>query len=153
MVLESGRGDLNPRPPAPKAGALPLRHSPGRPVSVPARLRPAIESPGAGEVDVSAASGGAFQDVDAAGRAEPDHVGEPDARTFDLPVAGFAAQVVADLPDVRDTGRRDRVALRLEAARHVHRRRAVTPRRTRLEEVDRAAFFAEHQVVVVHELR
>src|SRR5439155_4473481 len=24
----SGRGDLNPRPPAPKAGALPLRHSP-----------------------------------------------------------------------------------------------------------------------------
>ena len=25
---ESGRGDLNPRPPAPKAGALPLRHSP-----------------------------------------------------------------------------------------------------------------------------
>ena len=25
---QSGRGDLNPRPPAPKAGALPLRHSP-----------------------------------------------------------------------------------------------------------------------------
>jgi hypothetical protein len=27
-VGESGRGDSNPRPPAPKAGALPLRHSP-----------------------------------------------------------------------------------------------------------------------------
>src|SRR5438132_114966 len=27
-VHGSGRGDLNPRPPAPKAGALPLRHSP-----------------------------------------------------------------------------------------------------------------------------
>src|SRR5438128_10234382 len=26
--VASGRGDLNPRPPAPKAGALPLRHSP-----------------------------------------------------------------------------------------------------------------------------
>ena len=26
----SGRGDLNPRPPAPKAGALPLRHFPVR---------------------------------------------------------------------------------------------------------------------------
>src|SRR5581483_8202259 len=26
--IPSGRGDLNPRPPAPKAGALPLRHSP-----------------------------------------------------------------------------------------------------------------------------
>src|SRR5207302_9820157 len=25
-----GRGDSNPRPPAPKAGALPLRHSPSR---------------------------------------------------------------------------------------------------------------------------
>ena len=28
LVSWSGRGDLNPRPPAPKAGALPLRHSP-----------------------------------------------------------------------------------------------------------------------------
>ena len=28
VVYRSGRGDLNPRPPAPKAGALPLRHSP-----------------------------------------------------------------------------------------------------------------------------
>jgi hypothetical protein len=27
-AIWSGRGDLNPRPPAPKAGALPLRHSP-----------------------------------------------------------------------------------------------------------------------------
>ena len=27
-ILLSGRRDLNPRPPAPKAGALPLRHSP-----------------------------------------------------------------------------------------------------------------------------
>jgi hypothetical protein len=28
-VDQSGRGDLNPRPRAPKARALPLRHSPG----------------------------------------------------------------------------------------------------------------------------
>src|SRR5918995_4554569 len=36
----SGRGDLNPRPPAPKAGALPLRHSPDvPPASVPEAQR------------------------------------------------------------------------------------------------------------------
>ena len=30
MFEWSGRRDLNPRPPAPKAGALPLRHAPNR---------------------------------------------------------------------------------------------------------------------------
>ena len=33
----SGRGDLNPRPPAPKAGALPLRYSPDSLVPVDGR--------------------------------------------------------------------------------------------------------------------
>ena len=79
-------------------------------------------------------------------------MGEPDARTLDLTVAGFAAQVVADLPDVRDAGGGDRVALRLETAGDVHRRRAVAPRRARPEEVGSAALLAQHQVVVVDEL-
>jgi hypothetical protein len=43
----SGRGDLNPRPPAPKAGALPLRYSPAaRQVTARAFwLRPLLEQP------------------------------------------------------------------------------------------------------------
>ena len=76
----------------------------------------------------------------------------PTRGALDLTVAGLAAEVVADLPDVRDAGRRDRVALRLEAARHVDRRRAVAPRRARAEEVGRAALLAQPEVVVVHEL-
>src|SRR5689334_4285665 len=104
-------------------------------------------------ISLRSSGGGALQDVHAAGRAEPDHVGEPDLGAVDLAVAGLAAEVVADLPDVRDARRRDRVTLRLEAARHVHGRLAVAPRRARLEEVDRAALGAQHEVVVVHELR
>jgi Phage integrase family len=41
-VRLSGRGDLNPRPPAPKAGALPLRHSPEGP-SLPGPDRPNLD--------------------------------------------------------------------------------------------------------------
>ncbi len=78
---------------------------------------------------------------------------EPDAGSLDLTVAGLAAEVVADLPDVGDAGRRDRVAFRLEAAGDVDRDRAVAPRCRRVEEVDRAALLAQHEVVVVHELR
>ncbi len=79
-------------------------------------------------------------------------MGEADLGAFDLTVAGFTAQVMADLPDVGDAGRGDRMTLRLETARHVHRRLAVTPRGTRVEEVGRAALFAQTEVVVVHEL-
>src|SRR3954464_11072309 len=53
-------------------------------------------------------SGGrALQDVDAAGRAEPDHVGQADLGVLDLAIAGLTPQVVADLPDVGDAGGRD----------------------------------------------
>ncbi len=41
----------------------------------------------------------------------------PDLGALDLAVAGLAAQVVADLPDVGDAGGRDRVALRLQTRR------------------------------------
>ena len=72
--------------------------------------------------------------------AEADDVGEADLGALDLTIAGLTAKVVADLPDVGDAGRRDRVALRLQAAGHVDRRRAVAPRCARFEEVDGAAF-------------
>jgi hypothetical protein len=48
-------------------------------------------------------------------------VREPDACVLDLAVAGLAAEVMADLPDVRDPRGGDRVALRLEPARDVDR--------------------------------
>src|SRR6185437_9767847 len=79
-------------------------------------------------------------------------VGQAYLGVLDLTVAGFAAKVVADLPDIGDAGGRYGVALGLEAARDVDRCGAVTPGRTRVEEVGGAALFAEHQVVVVHQL-
>src|SRR6201999_2489267 len=57
-----------------------------------------------------------------------------------------------DLPHVGDAGGGDRVALGLQTARHVDRGFAVTPRGAGVEEVDRATFLAQHQVVVVHQL-
>src|SRR5882724_8889117 len=95
---------------------------------------------------------GLLEDVHATRRAEPDDVREADRRTFDLTVAAFLAQMRAHFPDVGDTGRRDRVTLRLEPSRDVDRRGALAPSGTGVEEVDRAAFGAQHQVVVVHEL-
>src|SRR4051812_26228821 len=91
-------------------------------------------------------SGGLLEDVDAAGRAEADDVGEAHVGALDLAVAGLAAEVMAHLPDVGDTRRRDRVTLRLEPARHVHGRRAVAPRGARLEERDGLTRRAQHQV-------
>ena len=96
--------------------------------------------------------GGLLQDVDAAGGAEADDVGQADLGALDLAVAGLAAEVVADLPDVGDAGGGDRVALGLQAAGHVHRGRAVAPRGAAVEEVDGAALLAEQEVVVVDEL-
>src|SRR5581483_2592737 len=96
--------------------------------------------------------GGLLQDVNAAGRAEPDDVGQADLGVGDLAVAGLAPEVVADLPDVGDAGGGDGVALGLQAARHVDRRRAVPPAGAGLEEVDRPTLLAEHAVVVVDEL-
>ena len=80
-------------------------------------------------------------------------MGQADLGALDLTVAGLAAEVVADLPDVGDAGRRDRVALRLEAARHVHRRRAVAPRWRRDSKKSTAPPSSHSiEVVVVHEL-
>ena len=79
-------------------------------------------------------------------------MGEPDGGALDLAVACLTAEVGADLPDVGDAGRRDRMALRLEAARHVDRRLAVAPGRAGLEERHRLARLAQPEVVVVHEL-
>ena len=96
---------------------------------------------------------GLLQDVHAARRAEPDHVGQPDAGPLDLAVAGLAPEVMTDLPDVGDAGGGDRMALRLETSGDVHRHRAVAPRGAGVEEADRVALVAEPEVVVVDQLR
>ena len=101
-----------------------------------------------------AGSGGRLlQDVDAAGRAEADDVGQADLGALDLAVAGLAAQVGGTPPRCwRCPVARDGVALGLEAARHVDRRRPVAPGGAGVEEVDGAARLAQHQVVVVDQL-
>src|SRR4051794_33776709 len=109
-------------------------------------MRATASSRAAGE-----SGGGLLQDVDAAGGAEADHVGKTDLGAFDLAIAGLTTQVMADLPDVGDAGGGDRVALRLQTARHVDRRLAGAPRGAAVEEVARLARLAQHQVVVVHQ--
>src|SRR5271167_3722908 len=68
-----------------------------------------------------------FEDVDAAGGAQADHVGKADLGFLDLAIASLSAKVMADFPDVGDAGGRDGVALGLQPARYIHRRRAVAP--------------------------
>src|SRR5262245_29734753 len=60
------------------------------------------EAPSSGQVGAMTrpVSGGLLEDVDAAGGAQADDVGEPDLGVGDLAVARLAAEVVADLPDV-----------------------------------------------------
>src|SRR5262249_57175644 len=72
-------------------------------------------------------SGRLFQDVDPAGLAEPDDMGEADPRSVDLPLAALAPQVLADLPYVRDPGGADRMPLGLHATGHVDRQAGVSP--------------------------
>ena len=79
-------------------------------------------------------------------------MGQADLGLGDLAVAGLAPEVMADLPDVGDPGGGDGVALGFQAARHVDRRGAVAPGGAGLEEVDRPALLAQHEVVVVDEL-
>src|SRR6266851_5258244 len=97
---------------------------PGRWWSARSAPSPA-EPPGVRGGPAMTSDGGLLQDVDAAGRAEADYVGQADLGVVDLAVAGLAAEVVADLPDVGDAGGGDGVALRFEAARHVDRGGAV----------------------------
>ena len=84
-------------------------------------------------------------------RAQADHMGQPDLGVLDLPVAGFAAKMVADLPDVGDAGSRDGMPLGLPG------RPTRSPRSSRpatshpYENFCGSAFFTQHQVVVVHQ--
>ncbi len=60
-------------------------------------------------------------------------MGQAHLGVLDLPVTGLTAQVVANLPNVCDAGRRDRMTLGLEATGNVDRRRTVTPGGARVE--------------------
>src|SRR3954451_809981 len=78
---------------------------------------------------------GLLENVDAARGPQADHVGESDLGVRDLTIAGLSPKVMTDLPDVGDTGGRDRVAFGLQTARHIHRCRAVPPGGARAEKV------------------
>ena len=80
-------------------------------------------------------------------------MGEADFGAFDLTVSGLTAEMVADLPDVGDAGGGDGVALGLQPTGHVDRCRTVAPRGAGFEELDRSTWRAEHEIVVVHQLR
>ena len=66
-----------------------------------------------------AESGRFFQDVHATGRRQADDVSQANVGAFDLTIATFVAEVLTDLPDVGDSGGRDRVPLGLQTARNV----------------------------------
>ena len=78
-------------------------------------------------------------------------MGHPNLRALDLPRSRLSSEMRRDLPDVGDAGGRDRVTLRLQATRDIHRRAAIAPGGAGVEEVHGAAFGAEHEVVVVDE--
>src|SRR5438876_5612507 len=93
-----------------------------------------------------------LQDVDGAGGAEADDVGEADRGALDLTIAGLAPQVGGDLVDVGGAGGADRVALGDEAAADVDGGLAVAPRRAGVDEGARPTRLAQPEVVVVDEL-
>src|SRR3954449_11558509 len=128
-----------------------IRRSPRPPTTSTPGSTPAARAEQPTRTGETSAQARLLQDVHAAGRTETDDMGHADLGALDLTVTGLAAQVVADLPDVGDAGRRDRVALGLQAAGHVDRGGAVAPRRPALEERRRAALLAQAEVVVVHQ--
>src|SRR5581483_9658471 len=93
-----------------------------------------------------------LQDVDPAGRADPDDVGQADLGVGDLTVAGLAPEVGGHLVEVGHAGGADGVALGQQPAGDVDRRRPVPPAGPLLDEVGRPALLAEAQVVVVDDL-
>src|SRR5258708_20341650 len=97
-------------------------------------------------VALAGSGGGFLQDVQAAGRAESDDVGEADFCPVDLPRAGLAAQGVAHFPDIGDAGGRDQVPLGFESSAYVHWHIAVAPRGTPRKVIGRISFFAKHQI-------
>src|SRR5947209_18322282 len=91
-----------------------------------------------------------LQDVDAAGRAQTDDVGEADLGVGDLAVAGLAPEVGGDLVAVGDAGGADGVALGDEAIAGVDGRAADSLRRAGHDELYGASLFGPTAKVVVN---
>jgi hypothetical protein len=83
--------------------------------------------------------------------AKTDDVGHAHLGALDLALLALAAEVRGHLVDAGNAGGRDRVALRLEAAAHVHRHVAVAPTAPGTHEVQRTAGLAQPEVVVVNQ--
>src|SRR6185369_16998817 len=93
------------------------------------------------------------EDVDRAGRTEPDHVRETDLRAVYLTRARRAAEVRRDLEDARHAGRAERMPLREEAPGDVHGDAPAVGRLAVVDEAAGLAVRAEPQVLVVQDLR
>src|SRR6266566_8279563 len=93
-----------------------------------------------------------LEDVDGAGGAEADDVGEADLGPVDLTLAGFAPEVGGDLVDVGGARGADGMALGDQPAADVDRRAPIPHRRAGVDELARPARLTQAEVVVVDEL-
>src|SRR3712207_6542536 len=79
-------------------------------------------------------------------------LGQADARTFDLPPASCAAQLLDDLDDLRHAGRAGRMALRHQSTTRVHRDAAAERGGAFLQQLWRFAAATEAERLVVEQL-
>src|SRR5215469_14760985 len=98
------------------------------------------------------------QDMDGAGRPQPNHVGLADLRVGNLALlcALVLRQMPDDLANVRDASRSQWMALGQEAARNVHRRMSTEIRVAStlgIDELRGFAVSAQAEVLVMHEFR
>src|SRR2546421_2861268 len=98
------------------------------------------------------ASGRLLEDVNRAGAAEADHVGETEPGPFDLSLVRLASQVRRHLVDVRDAGRAERVPLREQTTGDVHRNLAAECDGAAVDHLTGLAVFAQAEVLVMQDL-
>src|ERR1700685_361771 len=96
--------------------------------------------------------GGPFQNVDRAGRTEPDDMCHADLRVRNLAVAGLPAKVRGHLEEVGHAGRAERMPLGQQAAGDIDGGPTGPPRGPAVDELPRAAWLAEPEIVVVKQL-
>ena len=90
--------------------------------------------------------------MDAAAGTETDDVGEADPCTLSLTLARPAPKMRGDLVDVCNTGCADRMTLREQATREIHRDSASEPGRLLVDHLARFSVSAETEVLVVEDL-
>src|SRR5437588_4889481 len=98
------------------------------------------------------ASGRLLEDVNRAGAAEADHVGETEPGPFDLSLVRLASQVRRHLVDVGDAGRAERMPLREQTTGDVHRNLAAECDGAAVDHLAGFTVLAQTEVLVVQDL-